>query len=133
MIRCNATGITMALKAKRDRGGDVEMRRVLDECLPGDRGRKHERVKCVHVEQGVKAVLIKLEETDQHKRAGEQMGDVEIDPAHQKLPDTNRNSVASRPSISATPRNSGTRNTRILAIEVSNSASKKPPTASLPT
>ena len=31
--------------------------------------------------------------------------------------------MPSRPSISAAPRNSGTRNTRILAIAVSNSAS----------
>ena len=87
----------------------------------------------IDVEQRVEAVLIELQEADQHQRAGEQMGDVEIDPAHQKLPDTKRSSVASRPSISATPRNSGTRNTRILAIDVSNSASRKPPTASLPT
>ena len=48
----------------------------------------------VDVEQGVKPVLIELEEADQHQRAGEQMGDVEIDPAHQKLPDTKRSSVA---------------------------------------
>ena len=53
------------------------------------------------------------------------MGDVEVDPAHQKLPDTKRSSVASRPSIKAAPRNSGTRNTRILAIDVSNSAEQE--------
>ncbi len=86
----------------------------------------------IDVEQRVQPILIKFEEADQHQRAGEQMGDIEINPAHQKLPDTKRKSVASRPSISAAPRNSGTRNTRILAIDVSNSASRKPPTASLP-
>ena len=121
------------LEHERDRGGDVEVRRVLDEGLPGHRGGQRQRVRRVDVEQRVEPVLIKFEEADQHQRAGEQMGDVEIDPAHQKLPDTKRRSVANRPSISATPRNSGTRNTRILAIEVSNSASRKPPTASLPT
>ena len=109
------------------------MRRILHECLPGDRGGKHKGVRSVHVEQRVETVLIELEETDQHQCAGKQMGDVEVDPAHQKLPDTKRSNVASNPSIKAAPRNSGTRNTRILAIEVSNRPSRKPPTASLPT
>ncbi len=63
--------------------------------------------------------------------AGEQMRDVEGEAVHHKLRDTKSSSVPSRPSISAAPRKSGTRNTRILAIEVSNTASRKPPTASL--
>ena len=50
--------------------------------------------------------------------AGEQMRDVEGEAVHhQKLRDTKSSSVASRPSINAAPRNSGTRNTRILAID----------------
>src|SRR5262249_10990910 len=61
------------------------------------------------------------------------MRDIEIEAVHQKLPDTKRSSVASNPSIRAAPRNSGTRNTRILAIEVSNKANSTPPTASLAT
>ena len=40
-----------------------------------------------------------------------------VEPVHQKLPDTKQSSVASSASISAAPRNSGTRNTRILAID----------------
>ena len=130
-MRCNVTGMTIALK-ERDTGGNIKMRRILDQSLPGDRGRQHQGMQRIDVEQRIHAVLIELEKADQHQRAGEQMRDVEIDPAHQKLPDTKRSSVANSPSISAAPKYSGTRNTRILAIEVSNSASKKPQTASLP-
>src|SRR5437763_17193740 len=84
------------------------------------------------IEQRVEAVLVKLQEAHQHQRAGEQMGDVEGQTAHHRLRDTNRSSVAKSPSISAAPRNSGTRNTRIFAIDVSNKASRNPPAASLP-
>ena len=45
------------------------------------------------------------------------MRDVEGDAVHHRLRETNSRRVASRPSISAAPRNSGTRNTRILAID----------------
>ena len=121
------------LEAPARSRGDVEMRRILDESLPGDRGRQHAGVQRVDVEQREQSVLIEFKEADQDQGAGEQMGDVEIKPAHQKLPETNSSSVARRPSIRATPRNSGTRNTRILAIEVSNRTRKKPPTASFPT
>jgi hypothetical protein len=89
------------LEHQRDGGGDIEMRRVLHECLPGDRGGKHKGVRSVDVEQRVETVLIELEETDQHQCAGKQMGDVKVDPAHQKLPDTKRSNVASNPSIKA--------------------------------
>jgi hypothetical protein len=109
------------------------VRRILNERLPADRGREHQRVHGEHVEQRIKPILVEFQEANQHQEAGEQMGDVEVDPGHQKLADTKRNSVASSPSINATPRNSGTRNTRILAIDVSNRARRKPPTASLPT
>src|SRR5690606_12764325 len=116
-----------------DRRGDVEVRRVLDERLPGDRERQDERVQGVDVEQAEHAVLVEQHEADQDQAAGEQVRDVEVERVHQRLRDTNSRSVASRPSIRAAPRNSGTRNTRILAIEVSNTASRKPPTASLAT
>ena len=85
----------------------------------------------IDVEQRVEPVLIEQHEAHQHQTAGEQMGDVEVEGAHQKPFDTNRRRVPSKPSISAAPRNSGTRNTRILAIEVSKTASSAPPTASL--
>ena len=48
-----------------------------------------------------------------------------------RLLETNSSSVPSSPSISAAPRKAGTRNTRILAMAVSNTASRKPPSASL--
>ena len=120
------------LEHQRDRRGDVEVRRILDIGLPGDRQRQHQRMQREDVEQRVEPVLVELHEAHQHQRAGQHMRDVEGEAAHQRLRETNSRSVASRPSISAAPRNSGTRNTRILAIEVSNSASRKPPTASLP-
>src|SRR6266496_3397279 len=85
-----------------------------------------------HVEERIEPILVKLEEAHQHERACEQVGDVEGQTAHHSPRETNRRSVANRPSISAAPKNSGTRNTRILAIDVSNSASRKPPIASLP-
>ena len=112
---------------------DVEMRRVLDIGLPGDGKGEHQRVECEDVEQGIEPVLIKHHETDQDQSAGQGMGDVEGEAVHlhQKLLDTNSSSVPSNPSISAAPRNCGTRNTRIFAVAVSNSARKKPATASL--
>ena len=84
------------------------------------------------VEQREHAVLVEQHEAHQHHAAGEHVGDVEWRLVHQKLRDTNSSSVPSKPSIRAAPRNSGTRKTRILAIDVSNRTSRKPPTASLP-
>jgi hypothetical protein len=46
------------------------------------------------------------------------------------LRDTKSRIMARSPSIRAAPRNSGTRKTRILAIAVSNSASRNPAAAS---
>ena len=120
------------LEHERDERRDVEMRRVLDVGLPGDRRREHDGVQREHVEQPEHAVLVEQHEAHQHQAAGQHVRDVERRPAHQKLRDTNSSSVPSRPSMSAMPRKSGTRNTRILAIEVSNSTSRKPPTTSLP-
>src|SRR6185312_11174580 len=121
------------LEHKRDRRGEIKVRGVLHEGLPGDRGGERKRVRCINVEQRIEPVLIKLQEADQHQRSGQKMGDIEIDSAHQKLADTKRSRVARSPSIRAKPKNWGTRNTRILAIDVSNSANRKLPMASLPT
>ena len=33
------------LEQKGDRRGDIEVRRILDERLPGDRGREHQRMR----------------------------------------------------------------------------------------
>src|SRR5262249_6912122 len=106
---------------------------ILHKGLPGNRGGEHQSMQGVDIEQCVKPVLVELHEADQHQRSREQMGDVEGDPVHHRLAETNRSNAASSPSISATPRNSGTRNTRIFAIAVSKKASRTPPTASLAT
>ena len=72
----------MALKIERDQRGDVEMRRVLDEGLPGDRSRQDKRMQREDVEQRVEPVLVELHEAHQHQRAGEQMGDIEGEAVH---------------------------------------------------
>src|SRR6516165_10909274 len=119
------------LEDQRNRRGNVQMRRILNQRLPGDRRRQHHGMERVNIKKRIEPVLIKFEQTHQDQRSSKQMRDIEVDAVHQKLPDTKRSSVANNPSISAAPRNSGTRNTRILAIEVSNSAISTPPTASL--
>ena len=121
-----------AFQHQRDRRRYVKVRRILDVRLPGDGGREHHRVQGKDVEQREHAVLVEQHEAHQHHAAGEQMGDIERRSVHQKLRDTNRSSMPRKPSIRAMPRKSGTRNTRILAIEVSNRTSRNPPTASLP-
>src|SRR5207244_2048845 len=120
-------------EGQRDERSNIEVRGVLYVGLPRDRQRQHEGMQCEDIEQCVEPVLIELHEANQHQRAGQHMGDVEADVAHHRLRETNSRRVASRPSIRAAPRNSGTRKTRILAIDVSNSASRKPPIASLAT
>ena len=120
------------LEAERDGGGDVKMWRMLDEGLPGHRQCQYGRMERVDIEQRVEAILVQHQEAHQHQRTGEEMRDVEFKSVHQKLLDTNRSSVASNASIKAAPRNSGTRKTRILAMDVSKTASRSPPTVSLP-
>src|SRR5260221_3392789 len=123
------------LEDKGDCRRDVEMRRVLHEGLPGDGKREHQGMKRKNVEQRIKPVLVQHHEADQDEPARERMRDVEGEAVHlhQKLLDTNSSSVPSKPSISAAPRNWGTRKTLIFAVAVSNSARKKPATASLTT
>src|SRR5215831_8948078 len=119
------------LEDERNRRGHVKVRRILDIGLPCYRKRQYQRMQRKHVEQCIEPVLIEFEKAHQHQRACKQVSDVERQAAHHRLRETNRRSVASRPNISAAPRNSGTRNTRILAIDVSNSASSVPATVSL--
>src|SRR5438552_6105925 len=121
------------LDDQRDRGSDVKMRRILDVRLPRHRHRDHEGVQGEEVEQAEHAVLVEQQETHQHQAAGEQMRDIEGEPVHQPPRETKRSRAARRPSMSAAPRNSETRKTRILAMTVSNTASTNPPTASLST
>src|SRR5438046_742832 len=121
------------LDDQRDHGGDVQMGRVLDVRLPRHRHRDHEGVQGEDVEKAEHAILIEQHETHQHQAAGEQMRDIEGEPVHQPPRETKRSRAARRPSMSAAPRNSETRKTRILAMTVSNTASTNPPTASLST
>ena len=121
------------LEEKRDGGGDVEMRRILHIRLPGDRERQHDRLKREHIEKRVQPRLVEQHEADEHERPGEQMGDVEGEAGHLSVRETNSSSAPRKPSMSAAPTKSGTRNTRILAMLVSNSASARPAMASLTT
>src|SRR5258708_22837400 len=77
------------------------------------------------------AILVQHHEADKDKTAGERVRDVEREAVHQRLLDTKRRSVPSRPSMSAAPRNWGTRKTLIFAVAVSNIARRNPATASL--
>ncbi len=119
MMRCSATGMTMALNDQGDDRGDVEMRRVLDEGLPGDRQRQHQRVQREDVEQrrtaGPGRACMKLISTSPPASICAMS---KARPWHRirGSSTTNSSRVPSRPSMSATPRNWGTRKTRILAI-----------------
>ena len=75
------------------------------------------------VEQREQPVLVEQHEADQHQAAGQKMRDVEGDARPSQAPRDEEQQRAEQPSISAAPRKSGTRKTRILAIDVSNSAS----------
>src|SRR5579863_9046614 len=101
--------------------------------LPSDRQRDGEGVEGEDVEHAEHPVLVEQRETQEHEAAGEEVGDIESESGHHRLCETNRRRVPSRPSMSAAPRNSGTRKTRILAMVVSNSARRTAPTASLAT
>ena len=129
-MRRSAQGISIALKPSAMRRGDIEMRGVLDVRLPGDRAGQHEGVQRQHVQQRVQPVLVQHHEADQHQAAGQHMRDVEGQAVHHIPCDTNSSSTPSNPSISAAPRKFGTRNTRILAIDISNTPSNTPATAS---
>jgi len=119
------------LENEGNRRRDVEMMRVLDVGLPSHRQGEDDGMNRKNVDQCKEAILVQHHETDQHQATGQQMSDVEGEAVHQRLLETNRRSVASRASMSAAPRKSGTRKTRILAMAVSNKARRKPLAASL--
>src|SRR5262249_4775128 len=98
-----------------DRRSHIQMWRLLNISLPGDREREDERMHGVDIEQRIETILVKLQEAHQHEGAGKHVSNIEGNAVHQRLRDTNRRSVARSPSINAAPRNSGTRNTRIFA------------------
>src|SRR5262249_17818842 len=110
---------------------DVEMRRVLDIGLPGNRERDDEGMQREGVKEAEHAVLVEQHEAHQDEPSGKEMRDIEDEPVHQRLRETKSRSVPSSPSMSATPMKLGSRKTRILAMVVSNTARRAPPTASL--
>ena len=84
------------------------------------------------VQQGEHPVLVEQHEADHDHATGEKVGDVEGEAGDHHTPrDTNKSRVARKPSISAAPRKSPTRNTRILAIVTSNAANATASRASL--
>src|SRR5256885_2650957 len=107
------------------------MRRALLKGLPGDRARERKGVERERVEEGEHAVLVQQQEAQENHGARQQMGDIAVERTHRETFETNSRIVPSSPSMSAMPRNSGTRNTRILAMAVSNSTSRNASRASL--
>src|SRR5258708_16871575 len=75
-------------------------------------------------------VLVQEHEAHQDQAPGEEVRNIECQLVHQVTRDTKSSSAARKPSIRAAPRKSGTRKTRIFAMAVSNTASRKPPAAS---
>src|SRR5439155_119130 len=114
------------LEGERDERRDVEVRRALQVGLPADRERQHAGVEREEIEQREHAVLIEEEEAHEQHRACEEVGDVAVERGQCGALETNSRMVPRRPSMSATPRNSGTRKTRILAMAVSKSDNRKP-------
>ena len=119
-----------ALEQQGDQGRDEQMRRALQIGLPGDRARERKGVEREHVEEREHAVLIQQQEAQENHGARQQMGDIAVERTHRETFETNSRIVPSSPSMSAMPRNSGTRNTRILAMAVSNSTRRNASAAS---
>src|SRR5947209_19867910 len=93
------------------------MRCIVDVSLPSHRGGEHHRMQRKNVEQCKHTVLVEQHETHQHHATGQHMRDIKGKGIHQKLRDTKSRSMPSNPSIRAMPKKSGTRKTRIFAIE----------------
>src|SRR5450756_2082752 len=102
------------------------MRRALHVGLPADRACQHAGVDRKEIEQREHPVLIEEQETHEDHRPRKKMGNIAIERIHRGTLETNNKIVPSRPSMSATPIKSGTRNTRILATAVSNTTRRKP-------
>ena len=123
--------MTSALNSSAIAAVTIKVRRTLNVRLPANGEAETHRMQGENVEETIEAILIKEDQTDQHQAAGQQMRDIEGEAVHQTLRVTNSNNVPSSPSINATPRNSGTRNTRILATVVSKTARRTPASVSL--
>src|SRR5271169_6825538 len=99
--------------------------------LPGDGERQDARMECKDIKQGEHSILIQQQEAHEHQGAREEMGDIAVEGSHPRTLDTNSIIVPRSPSISATPRKSGTRNTRILAMAVSKTTRRNASVVSL--
>ncbi len=95
-----------ALDHEGDRGGDEEMRGVLQLGLPGDREAQHDRLRGEHVQRRGDAILIEQQKAQDHHAGGEQMGDVG-EQRHQNPRDTNWRNTASAAAAKAPPKNTG--------------------------
>ena len=120
-----------AFEQQGDQSGNEEMWRVLQIGLPADAERQDARVDRKEIKQCEHAILIQQHEAHEDQGARQEMGDIAIERSHRDTRETNSMIVPRSPSMSATPRNSGTRNTRILAVAVSNMTSRNASAASL--
>src|SRR5271166_3005080 len=122
-------GNDRALGDQGQHRGDIEVRRVLHPALPGGGGGQDDALRGVGVDQRRNSPLVEQHERRDERGAAQQVRDVGGEHAvaevlHQANPWlTNRNTTASSASSTAMPRNSGTRNTRILASVDSSEAS----------
>src|SRR5512132_1038875 len=107
------------------------MRSILYERLPGDGERENDGMRRENVEQRIHPILVEQHQAEQDQPTGQKARNIVRQSRHHRPRLTNRSSMASRPSITPAPRNSATRNTRILATTVSNSASRAPRPMSL--
>src|ERR1700722_3065048 len=110
------------------------MHGVLHPALPERRGGQHQRLQRIKVDHRVDAPLVEQAEGQHQCGTPQQMGEVVGQGAeamglalhHAKPWLTNKNTTARSASKMATPRNCGTRITRILAIDTSRTDSPTP-------
>ena len=106
---------------------------ILNIGLPGNREREGDGLGGEDIDQGSEAILVEHQEADEDESAGKQVGDIEWKAAHLSPPrDTNSSSTPRIPIMKAALRKAETRNTRILAMAVSKSASRTAAMAILP-
>src|SRR5258708_13672039 len=115
------------VEQERYAGGDEEMRGILHVGLPGGGQRQRQRLQGEGVDDAGEAALVDQHEAaQQHERPHEVrhvIGEVAWR-RHQNTSETKRKMTASSARMRAAPRNSPTRKTRILAMLVSNTASR---------
>ena len=98
----------------------VKIRRTLRVALPEGGGGEGEGLGLVERDHRRQTPLREQREGAEQHDAAHQMRQREGQVHPPILAATNRNTPASTPSSIATPKNSGTRNTRIFAVEISN-------------